>query len=61
MRTHLAPVILKLNELICDSQTSLDPPNEHEIEAIRLMCFAKDMLTRARAELERADIERERT
>lgn len=59
MRARLIPVILKLNEIIVDHESGLDPLGEHEAEAMRLICFAKDVLTRARAELAKAEIMRE--
>lgn len=58
MRTRLVPVILKLNEIIADHQSSPDSFGEHEAEAIRLLCFAKDVLTRARGELQKAEVEK---
>lgn len=58
MRTRLEPVILKLNEIIVEHEVGLDPLAENDAEAMRLICFAKDILTRARAELQKADVER---
>lgn len=58
MRTRLEPVILKLNEIIVEHEVGLDPLAENDAEAMRLICFAKDILTRARAEMLKADEEK---
>jgi hypothetical protein len=58
MRTRLVPTILTLNRIISDHEASLDPPSEHEAEALRLIVFAKDVLVRARAELAKAELEK---
>ena len=58
MRTRLVPTILTLNRIIADHESSLDPPSEHEAEALRLICFAKDVLVRARAEMHKAELEK---
>ena len=58
MRTRLVPTILTLNRIIADHESSLDPPSEHEAEALRLICFAKDVLVRARAEMYKAELEK---
>jgi hypothetical protein len=58
MRTRLEPTIMTLNKIIRDHDSSLDPPSEYEAEALRLICFAKDVLLRARAAMDKAELEK---
>jgi hypothetical protein len=58
MKTRLIPTILTLNKIIADHEQTLDPPSEHEAEALRLICFAKDVLLRARSEMDKAELEK---
>lgn len=58
MRTRLGPVIAKLNEIIVEHEVGLDPLAENDAEAMRLICFAKDILARANAAMEKADMEK---
>lgn len=60
MRSEIAPIIAKLNTIIVENEVGLDPLAEHDAEAMRLIGFAKDLLTRAIAALIRAEMERTR-